>query len=386
MATGPKTQSYDAVIVGARCAGAATAMLLAARGAKVLVVDHDQPGTDTMSTHALMRGAVMQLRKWGVLDAIVRAGTPPVRRTSFIYDGHAVVDVDIRPEHGVDALFAPRRRLLDATLAEAAGAAGAEFRYATGCAGLVADAAGRVRGIRLRSARGSFEEVRAGIVIGADGRRSAVARHVAAPVTRQARYSIGCIYRYMQGVPDRGYRWHFARRAAGGIIPTNDGLSCVFAAVPPDVLTDARVAGPAAQGALIARHLPMLAAEIEGATPAEAPVTFGGARGYLRQSAGEGWALVGDAGYFRDPLTAHGITDALRDAEILADAVTTGNLSEYTALRDRLSSDFFDLTDRIAALDWSMDEIQTLHRTLNRVMKTNQDWIAGRNGALVRAA
>ena len=124
MSTGT-TKSYDAVIVGARCAGAATALLLSARGARVLVVDHDQPGTDTMSTHALMRGAVMQLRKWGVLDAIVRAGTPPVRRTSFIYDGHAVVDVDIRPEHGVDALFAPRRRLLDATLAEAAGASGA---------------------------------------------------------------------------------------------------------------------------------------------------------------------------------------------------------------------------------------------------------------------
>lgn len=385
MSTGT-TKSYDAVIVGARCAGAATALLLSAHGARVLVVDHDQPGTDTMSTHALMRGVVMQLRKWGVLDEIVRAGTPPVRRTSFIYDGHAVVDVDIRPEHGVDALFAPRRRLLDATLAEAAGASGAEFRYATGCAGLVADEAGRVRGIRLRSARGPVEEVRAGIVIGADGRRSAVARHVAAPVTRQARHSIGCIYSYMHGIPYDGYRWHFAHGAAGGIIPTNDGLSCVFVAVPPGVLTEARAAGTASQGALIARHLPMLAAEIEGTTPAEGPVTFAGARGYLRQATGEGWALVGDAGYFRDPLTAHGITDALRDAENLADAITTGNLSEYTALRDRLSFDVFDLTDRIAGLDWSMEGVQDLHRKLNKVMKANQDWIAGLSGGVGQAA
>ncbi|WP_347311667.1 NAD(P)/FAD-dependent oxidoreductase [Defluviimonas sp. SAOS-178_SWC] len=378
-------QYYDAVIVGARCAGAATALLLARQGARVLVVDHDQPGSDTMSTHALMRGAVIQLKKWGVLDTLIRAGTPAIRRTSFLY-GDQVFDVDIKPEHGVDALYAPRRSLLDATLAEAAGATGAEFRYGTGCTGLLFDEARRVRGVTLRAPSGATEEVCAGIVIGADGRRSAVARYVGATVSRQATNSIACVYAYMSGLPNHGYRWHFAPGAAGGIIPTNEGLSCVFAAVAPGVLAEARTNGTASHEALIARHLPVLADEIAGAAPVERPVTFPGSYGYFRQSAGPGWALVGDAGYFRDPLTAHGITDALRDAEVLADAVVRGNVGAYPTLRDALSSEFFEITDQIAALDWSMEEIQRHHYRLNKVMKANQDRIAGIGGALPRAA
>jgi len=379
------TRNYDAVIVGARVAGAATALLLAQRGARVLVVDHDQPGTDTMSTHALMRGAVMQLRKWGVLDALVRAGTPAIRRTSFIYDDEAV-DVDIKPEFGVDALYAPRRTLLDATLVQAAASAGAEFQYAVGCAGLVFDDFGRVLGVRLRDSAGRTEEVRADIVIGADGRRSAVARHVGAATLRRAENSIGCVYRYMSGVPDRGYRWHFARGAAGGIIPTNDGLSCVFVAVTPGTLAEARENGTAGQDALLARHLPVLADEIGGAAPAERQVTFPGAYGYFRQSDGPGWALVGDAGYFRDPLTAHGITDALRDAEILANAVTQARLGSYTVERNERSSEFFEITDRIAALDWSIEDVQGLHRRLNKEMKANQDRISELGERALQAA
>ncbi len=376
---------YDAIIVGARCAGAATAMLLSRRGARVLVVDHDWPGTDTMSTHALMRGAVHQLRKWGLLQEIVDAGTPAIRRTSFIYGAEAL-DIDLKSENGIDALYAPRRSLLDATLAEAAAAAGVELRYGTGCVGLLFDETGRVHGARLRTPSGVTEEVRAPLVIGADGRRSAVARHAGAKITREAAHSIACIYHYVEGLPNRGYRFHFAPGASGGIIPTNDGLSCTFVAVPPARHREARKAGVADPLELIARHVPVLAAELAGATPVSTPVTFAGSRGYFRQSAGPGWALVGDAGYFRDPVTAHGITDAFRDAEILANAVTAGRVADYPALRDALSSDFFELTDRIAALDWSLEEVQELHYTLNRTMKTNQQWIATMDERLPQAA
>ncbi|MCV2864200.1 NAD(P)/FAD-dependent oxidoreductase [Albidovulum sediminicola] len=380
-----QTNRYDAIVVGARCAGAATALLLARQGARVLVVDHDSPGTDTMSTHALMRGAVIQLHRWGLLDPIARAGTPAIRRTSFIYEDQAV-DVDIKPEHGIDALYAPRRSLLDATLAEAAAAAGAELRYRTGCVGLLRAEDGRVLGVTLRTPSGATEDVHADIVIGADGRRSTVARHVGAQITRRAQNSIGCVYAYMGGLPERGYRWHFAPGAAGGIIPTNEGLSCVFAAVTPAVLAEARASGDAGHAALIARHLPVLSEELANAVPAERPVTFPGSYGYFRQSAGPGWALVGDAGYFRDPLTAHGITDALRDAEVLANAVIQGTVVGYPTLREALSSEFFDITDRIAALTWSMEEIQQLHRRLNKAMKANQDWIAAQDGSLRQAA
>jgi len=95
---------YDAIIIGARCAGAATGMLMARHGARVLIVDRDPYGSDTLSTHALMRGAVMQLANWGVLHNVAATGTPPVRNTSFIYGDQDPVDIEIAPQHGVSAL------------------------------------------------------------------------------------------------------------------------------------------------------------------------------------------------------------------------------------------------------------------------------------------
>ena len=121
---------YDVLVVGARCAGAATAMLMARSGLRVLVIDRGRYASDTTSTHALMRGGVMQLHRWGLLPRIVAAGTPAVRSTEFHY-GEDVVQVEIRPQHGVEALVAPRRTLLDSTLVDAARAAGAEVRH--GC-------------------------------------------------------------------------------------------------------------------------------------------------------------------------------------------------------------------------------------------------------------
>ncbi|MCU9850101.1 NAD(P)/FAD-dependent oxidoreductase [Defluviimonas sp. WL0024] len=377
--------AYDAIIVGARCAGASTAMLLARRGAKVLVVDHDQPGTDTMSTHALMRAGVFQLRKWGLLHAIVGAGTPAVRRTSFIYDGEAL-DIDLKDEEGIAALYAPRRTLLDVTLAEAAAVAGAELRYGTGFTGFITDDQGRVIGAKVRTPSGIIREVRAPLVIGADGRRSSVARAAGAQVTRTAQNTISCLYQYVRGLPNRGYRWHFAPGAAGGVIPTNDGLSCVFVGLPPELQAEVRKAGPQNLEKIASRFVPALADDLAGADATSVPVLFSGLPGFFRQSAGPGWALVGDAGYFRDPISAHGISDALRDAEILADAVIAGTLVDYPALRDSLSSEFFALTDRLAGLDWTMGEVQNIHLDLNRSMKANQRWVAGFKRELPTAA
>ncbi|WP_425053601.1 NAD(P)/FAD-dependent oxidoreductase [Psychromarinibacter sp. S121] len=373
---------YDAIIIGARCAGASTAMLLARSGARVLVADHGQPGTDTMSTHALMRGAVFQLHKWGVLDAIRAEGTPAVRRTTFLY-GSEEIDIDIRASGGVDALYAPRRSCLDLALVREAAAAGAEFRFGTGCAGLLHDETGRVTGVRLRRANGQTEDVFSGIVIGADGRRSAVARQVKARAVRTARFTTACTYAYFDGLPDRGFRWHHAPGAIGGIIPTNDGLSCVFVGVTPDRM---KAFGSVTPEGLIAGNVPVLADEIAGARRVTSPVVFRGEPGYFRQSAGPGWALVGDAGYFRDPATAHGITDALRDAEILANAIVGGAVAEFPALRMKLSGRFFDLTDRVASLQWTLPELMDLHRQLNEDMKANQKWIAGMTSEMPVAA
>jgi menaquinone-9 beta-reductase len=167
-----RTNAYDAVVVGARCAGAATAMLLARGGARVLCVDHGQPGTDTLSTHALMRLGVEQLARWGVLESIRAAGTQPVRRTVFQY-GDETVAVEIRPTPHSDALYAPRRTVLDLAIVRAAEESGVEFRFQTGFASVVRGTSGQVAGAVLRRKDSGLETVKAGFLIGADGRKAA---------------------------------------------------------------------------------------------------------------------------------------------------------------------------------------------------------------------
>src|SRR5215472_2385127 len=151
-----RNSHYDVVIAGARCAGAATAILLARQGARVLLLDRSRYGTDTLSTHALMRGAVLQLHRWGLLPAIIAAGTPPVRSTTFHLPDY-VSAVEIKPRHGLDALYAPRRAILDAILADAARDAGAEVRFGTSVTGLRRDRSGRVTGITGRAGSADLE-------------------------------------------------------------------------------------------------------------------------------------------------------------------------------------------------------------------------------------
>jgi len=202
------SQHYDVVIAGARCAGAATAMLLARQGARVLLLDRSRYGTDTLSTHALMRGAVLQLHRWGLLPRVIAAGTPPVRSATFHLPG-AVSTVQIKPRHGVEALYAPRRIVLDAILADAARSAGADVRFGASVTGLRRNRAGRVTGITGRVGAARLE-VSADLVIGADGRRSTIARCVGAAAAHIAPASSAVIYRYFRDDATAGYHWHFA--------------------------------------------------------------------------------------------------------------------------------------------------------------------------------
>jgi 2-polyprenyl-6-methoxyphenol hydroxylase-like FAD-dependent oxidoreductase len=175
---------YDVIVVGGRCAGAATAMLLARGGLRVLVVEAARPGTDTLSTHALMRAGVLLLDRWGLLGAVIDAGTPAIVRTDFVY-GDEVETVEISPTAGVSALRAPRRTLLDPLLLDAARAAGAEIRTPARVTRLLFDARG-VRGVEgvERGSRVPFRAT-AALTVGADGRTSTVAQAVDAPFERR---------------------------------------------------------------------------------------------------------------------------------------------------------------------------------------------------------
>src|SRR5262245_43965232 len=141
---------YDVAIVGARAAGAATAYLLARHGLDVLVVDRARYGADTLSTHALMRGGVLQLSRWSLLDEIIAAGTPPVRLTTFRY-ANDVVPIKIKPYGGGDALYGRRRTVLDPILVDAAVAAGATVRFGVAVTDVERAADGAVTGLYGRT-------------------------------------------------------------------------------------------------------------------------------------------------------------------------------------------------------------------------------------------
>lgn len=364
-------RSYDAVVVGARCAGAATAMLLARRGLRVLAVDRGRYGTDTLSTHALMRGGVLQLHRWGLLERLQAAGTPAVRRTTFHYDDEQIA-IAIKPRDDIDGLYAPRRTVLDALLVDAAREAGVEVAYGVRVTGVSRDAGGRVRGVTLRDAAGRSSTIEAGIVIGADGTRSTVADAVGAERVRDGRHCTGVIYGYVPGLDLDGYHWYYRPGVSVGAIPTNDGDTCLFVSAPSRRFRQALrfdLAGSHRQ--LLGQAAPALAAALERSAGAPKYRGFAGERSYLRRGVGPGWALVGDAGFFKDPLTAHGITDALRDAELLARAVATGTqeaLEGYAALRDDLAVGMLEITDRIASFEWDLDEVKQLHLTLSKEM------------------
>lgn len=363
--------SYDAVIVGARCAGAATAMLLARRGLRVLVIDRSRHGSDTVSTHALMRAGVHQLASWGLLDAVATAGTPAVRHTWFHY-GDQSIEVPIRPRGQVEALYAPRRTVLDALLADAARDAGADVRFGIRLTDLTRDADGRVTCAILEDGAGGSARVDGGIVIGADGLRSAVAHLAGARTTLRGRHASGLLYGYFADLDVNAYHWHYAPGASAGAIPTGERLTCVFVAVPAHRFRDQlRGGAEAAHRQIISLAAPGLAPALARARLVGPLRGFAGEPGFLREAWGPGWALVGDAGYFRDPITAHGITDALRDAELLARAVAVGSpgaLATYQATRDRVSADFLRATDAIASFSWDFAALEEHQKILRGAM------------------
>ncbi len=370
-------ESYEVVVVGGRVAGAATAMLLARRGLRVLVVERSPLASDTLSTHALMRVGVLQLSRWGLLPAL--DDTPAIRRTSFYY-GDEAIDVDISPAYGIEALYAPRRTLLDPLLVEAASAAGAVFEHECSMLDLLRDRQQRVCGVIIRDRQGRKRKIRTDIVIGADGMRSRVARLVGATPYRQAKHSTVCIYGHFTGVEARGYHWYFGRNGAAGAIETNAGHTCVFVGAPRRRLPLGRHDLGALHQSVLQEVAPQLAPIVADASSGDLHA-FAGDLGFLKQSFGPGWALVGDAGYFKDPLTAHGISDALRDAEWLADAVlqaTPKAFADYQDQRDEFAHQLMDLTDAISSFAWDYEQLKQLHRKLSKEMNRESELLASR--------
>jgi flavin-dependent dehydrogenase len=378
---------YDVVIVGGRAAGASTALLLARAGLRVAVVERSRRGSDTVSTHALMRAGVLQLSRWGLLPELVAAGTPAIGRTAFCYADGEEARVTLRATPGVDALYAPRRHLLDRVLVDAAAAAGADVLHETPVVGLLRDGDGRVLGVRLPAADGGEAAIRAGLTVGADGLGSLVARAVGAPLLSRGRAASAVLYRYVEQVPSTGYVWAYGDSAAAGLIPTNADQTCVFVATTPARMRTLRRDGAeAAFDGLLEAVPAALSDAVRAGGPSGRLHGWRGAPGQVRRSYGAGWALVGDAGYFKDPITTHGITDALRDAELLSDAVLEGlgggspivALARYEATRNRLSKALFEVTEAVCEYDWNGEQIRGLLRRVSSAMSDELDHLSAR--------
>jgi flavin-dependent dehydrogenase len=312
---------YDAIIVGARCAGAATAMLLARRGYRVLLLDRSTFPSDTISGHFILHGGTRKLAEWDLLDEVLASGCPPVTRAASDW-GDFMLAAEIPTPDRLPACIGPRRTVLDALLVEAAAAAGAELRTGVVVNGLLNDGE-RVTGVRGRTARGTTFAERARIVIGADGKRSSIARLVGAP-SYMEQPSLTCWYMaYWGGFPCDGLEMHWRPRRLVFAFPTHGGLTLIAIAWPHQEFARFRADIAGGYRATLAR-MPRLAERLGAAQQAERFVGMGDVPNFFRRPYGPGWALVGDAGHHKDPTLARGISDAFQDADLLAEAVDAG--------------------------------------------------------------
>jgi 2-polyprenyl-6-methoxyphenol hydroxylase-like FAD-dependent oxidoreductase len=363
----PRTGStHDVVVVGASAAGAASAMLLARRGMHTLLIDHRRPGSETLPVRPLTRGGMAQLARWGLRDAVAAAGAPPVTRTTFRYGDEKVV-VTVKASHGVDALYAPSAVVLDTLLLEAAIVAGAEVQRDVEAVH-VAPRDNGVACVTVNASDDRVTEFVSALVVGADGVCSSVAQQIGAPITRTGAPAGAVTHGLWSELATDGYEWIFAPNARAGVIPTHDGQAVVFATGSPEI---AGRDGAAFIRDVISAGAPEVGDRLRQARQPKSTHTWAGHRAYIRRSVGPGWALVGDAGCFKDPTSPHGFGDSLRDAELLARTIGGGlpdstpsldTLDLYQARRDRIGGRVFDVVDRIAGHRW--DEAQIAHLLL----------------------
>ncbi len=356
---------YDVIVVGARCAGSPTAMLLAREGHKVLVVDRAAFPSDTLSTHVLHPPGVAALKRWGLLDRLTASGCPPIHTYAFDFGPFTIAGAPGTPDSPVS--YCPRRTVLDKLLVDAASESGAEVREEFTVEDIVIDD-GRVIGIRGHGKDGQTVTERAKVVVGADGRYSRVAQAVGAERYNEKPEILCGYYSYWSDLPIDGRFEVYVRAGRGwAVAPTHDGLTLVVGGWPFAELEANR---KDVEGNYLGMFdlAPEFADRIHGATR-EARFAGTAVENYFRKPFGPGWALVGDAGYNKDFITAQGITDAFRDAGLCAaalhDALSDQRdfgvaMEQYQSTRDAHALPMFEFTCRLATLEPPPPEMQQL--------------------------
>jgi 2-polyprenyl-6-methoxyphenol hydroxylase-like FAD-dependent oxidoreductase len=349
---------YDAIVVGARCAGAPTAMLLAREGYRVLMVDRDTFPSDIMSTHYIHLPGIARLKNWGLLDRLVATGCPPITGATM----HFGNDVFIPPRlsdmfPGIPELtLCPRRVVLDKLLIDGALESGVEFREGFSVQSLLWDDNG-VAGVRGRT-NGDVIEERARIVIGADGLHSRVARDVKPPEYNTIPSLTFAYYTYWSGIQVEGIHFYFFEDACGILVfPTHWGQTCVAVGGERSGFHEFRKHALGNYMDVIDR-VPELSEQVRSGKQEQRLQGTADQPNYFRKPYGPGWALVGDAGYHRDFITGLGINDAFRDAELLSRAVHEGfgekrpideAMADYENTRNDLAMPLYEITTKMAS-------------------------------------
>jgi flavin-dependent dehydrogenase len=370
---------YDVIVVGARCAGSATAMLLARKGYKVLVVDKATFPSDTLSTHQIQVPGGAALQRWGLLDRL-RATNPGIV-TGAMFDTGAVVLKGTYPAmDGVNSVHSPRRIILDKMLVDAAVEAGAELREGCVIEELLTEEAS-VIGIRGRSKTGATITEQARLVVGADGKHSLVANQVNAPRYHEHAPLTCGYYSYWEGIPLEIGEIYSRESRAIGAWPTHDGLTIIFTAWPISEFHQVR--SEIDENYLKAIELaPHLAERARAGRRVERIMGTADLPNFFRKPYGSGWALVGDAGLVKDPITGMGIGEAFRDAELLATAIDSGfagqkpleqALADYEQQRNEAALPMYEFTLDVARMTPPSIEQRVLFAAIqNNQEATNQ--------------
>jgi 2-polyprenyl-6-methoxyphenol hydroxylase-like FAD-dependent oxidoreductase len=359
------TAAHDVIVVGARCAGSPTAMLLARKGYRVLVVDRATFPSDTVSTHVLHPLGVAALKRWGLLQRLVVTGCPPIHTYTFDFGPFTIEGSPGTTDSPV--AYCPRRTVLDKMLVNAAAEAGVEVREGFSVDEILFED-GRVVGIKGRTKTGEPVTERANLVIGADGRHSRVAEAVRPHHYNEKPMLLAPYYTYWSDLPVDGRFETYIRPHRGfAAAPTHDGLTLTVGGWP---YAEFEANKKDVEGNFLKLFdlVPEFSARVRGAKRA-APFAGSPVANFFRKPSGPGWALVGDAGYNKDPITAQGISDAFRDTELCVTAIDQAfsgarsfddAMGEYQRLRDEHVLPMYEFTCQLATLEPPPTEMQQL--------------------------
>ena len=378
---------YDAIVIGARCAGSPTAIQLARKGYRVLMVDKATFPSDTISTHFIHAPGMAALTRWGVADRVRALNCPPVTRYKFDF-GFFTIAGSPQPVDGVADAYAPRRYLLDAILVEAAADAGVEVRTGFSVDEVLVEN-GAVVGIRGHEDGGNEVIEKARVVIGADGRRSLVAKAVQPERYNEKPNLASVYYGYFSGVPATEFEVYIRDRRGWGVIPTNDDLTLIVCGWPEDEFKANRsdVEGNMRKAF---EQEPAFAERVRAGKLETRLWGAGDLAGFFLKPYGPGWALVGDAGYHKHPITAMGITDAFLDSERMVaslDDAFSGRqtfdeaMAGYQKEHDEHALPMYELTSEFASLQPPPEEMQQLLGAVSRDQQSMDQFVSIQAGS-----